>query len=96
MWLYAYRVSIVRLRTLCGRHPTLGSSSGIGLVNEVQRAYRALGQVSENLIERLEGPRNFGTHPGKERQTQDGPRVIISPKQDHSYDPEQGIRKQLE
>ena len=36
------------------------------------------------------------THPGKERQIQDGPRVIISPEQNHSYDPEHDICEELE
>ena len=53
MWLYAYRVSTAKSQTLCDRHLTLRSSSGVGLVDEVQCAYRASDQVSGDLIERL-------------------------------------------
>ena len=36
------------------------------------------------------------TYPGKERQIQDGSRVVIFSKQNPSHDPEQGIREELE
>ena len=38
----------------------------------------------------------WNTHPGKERQIQDGSRVVIFSKQNPSHDPEQGIREELE
>lgn len=60
-------------------------------------AYRASGQVSDDLIERLQGHKEIrNTHPGKERQIQDGACGVISPEQNPSYNPEQGICEEFE